>query len=148
VQEDGTKPVNSALQWAFWLFWSFLALCLGMGVGAALVSVRQSQGTTAAVVTGMGMILGLRWLAQRFISKQGSNQGSNVRWGAIALKTGVLVGAANLAVAAILLMIAVWHLIWPDRALFGVGTGAEIGAISALLGGIITRVVLAHPLQH
>lgn len=144
MQENGTKSVNSALQWAFWLFWSFLALCLGMGVGAALVSINQSQGTTAAVVTGMGMILSLRWLAQRFVSKQGSN----VRWGAIALKTGVLVGAVNLAVAAILLMIAVWHLIWPDLALFSVGTGAEIGAISALLGGAITGVVLAHPLQH
>ena len=145
MQEGRSEQGPNPLRWLFWLSWGFFAIVMGTGVGVTLGTVNQDQGTTIAVVIGMGLILCLRWLAQRIVSI--SVQSTQSGWNTIPVKAGFILGAVNLSVAAVLISVSIWRVVWPGQILAWNWIGGEIGAIASILGGMMTGLVLAQASQ-
>jgi hypothetical protein len=118
-----------------WMFLGAIALTIGAGLGAMLGSVNLSQGTTLAVVTGMGAVLASGWLSRRFLSRVKPQQ-SETRT-ALSIRTGFVLGAINLTVAVVLAAITVWRVIWPEQSWPWVTIGSGLGLLGAVLGGLI-----------
>ncbi len=118
-----------------WVFLGAIALSLGAGLGAMLGSVNLTQGTTLAVVTGMGAVLSSGWLSRRFL--HWVEERNPEIWAAVALRTGFILGAINLAVAMVLGPISVWRVVWPEQDWPWILIGGALGGIGAGLGGLI-----------
>ena len=143
MQNNDTDQVGGILNLTFWFAWGLLSILVGAGVGVGLGAVNQAQGTTLTVVTGMGIILGMRWVAQWVVTWLKAPIGEG--WQTIAVKAGFLVGAVNLTVAVVLIGVTLWRVLWPDQAWAWLGIGGGLGAIAALPGGLITGAVLSQP---
>ncbi|PZD72563.1 hypothetical protein C1752_03398 [Acaryochloris thomasi RCC1774] len=118
-----------------WIVLVAIALTIGAGLGAMLGSVNLSQGTTLAVVTGMGAVLSSGWLARRFLDW--IEQQRPETWRAISIRTGFILGAINLTVGLVLAVITVWRVIWPTQSWPWMLLGSGLGLLGASLGGLI-----------
>jgi hypothetical protein len=118
-----------------WMFLGAIALTIGAGLGAMLGSVNLSQGTTLAVVTGMGAVLSSGWLSRRFLSRVEPQRSET--WTALSIRTGFVLGAINLTVAVVLAAITIWRVIWPDQSWPWMMIGSSLGILGASLGGLI-----------
>lgn len=134
------STAKGMMEWAIWLVWVVMVLGLGSGLGVMLGSMNLTAGTTATVVTGMGIILLLSWLSKVMVPLL--NKTPSQGWQQWIGGVGFLVGAVNLAVAMVLLPIAIWRMLWPLQVVAWPTVGAVIGAIAALIGGLITSMVV------
>jgi hypothetical protein len=118
-----------------WIVLVAIALALGTGLGSLLGSINLTQGTTLAVVTAMGAILSSGWLSRRFLHWIEQHQPK--QWTAIAIRTGFLLGAINLAAAMVIGPVALWRVIWPQAQWPWVLLGGGLGFIGAAVGGVL-----------
>ncbi|MCG8368222.1 MAG: hypothetical protein MJA27_33435 [Pseudanabaenales cyanobacterium] len=132
---------NRVSGWGFWCLSELVAVLAGASVGAMIGLVNESAGIVAAVGTGMAMsfLIGV-------IARLSGFKGTGWRL-AIPIAVGLLAGAVNLALAAVLVPIAIWKVIWPDNGMDWVGIGAVLGASGGIVGGAITGIVLIRLLQ-
>ena len=119
---------------------------LGSGIGITLGSINWTTGTTAAVVTGMGMILLFGWLGKVLV--QWIQKSPSKDWARLTVGIGFMVGAINLTVAMVLLPLAIWRVVWPFQVVPWPTVGAVIGAIAAVIGGIITSIFTGQQSSH
>ena len=126
---------------AVWVVLVAIALAIGAGLGAMLGSVNLAQGTTLAVVTGMGAVLSSGWLSRRFLAWIEKHQPET--WQAISIRTGFILGAINVAVALTLAMITIWRVVWPAQLWPWVILGSGLGLVGAGLGGTIAVKAVA-----
>ena len=132
---------NNVNGWCFWCLSELLAVLAGAGVGTMIGLVNESAGIVAAVGTGMAMSFLIGVLARL-------PEFTGVGWGfAIPIAVGLLAGAVNLALAAVLVPIAFYKIIWPDKVMDWVSIGAMVGGIGGLVGGVITGTSLIRLLQ-
>ncbi|NJM67186.1 MAG: hypothetical protein HC851_16690 [Acaryochloris sp. RU_4_1] len=132
----------------FWAVWSVITITLGSGIGALVGSTKTTTGTTMAVVTGMGCVIGIGALVKAIVHRvdKGQTQG----WQALTVKASFLLGAVNLAVGMVLAPIAICSIVWPFAAIAWAPVGMVIGAIAAIVGGILAAKIevqaLANPI--
>jgi hypothetical protein len=133
--------------WLFWAVWSVITITLGSGIGALVGSTKATAGTTMAVVTGMGCVIGIGALVKAIVHRvdKGQTQG----WQALTVKASFLLGAINLAVGMVLAPISICSIVWPFAAIAWTPVGMVIGAIAAVVGGLLAARVemkaLANP---
>lgn len=120
---------------AVWIGLVAISLAIGAGLGALLGSVNLAQGTTLAVVTGMGAVLSSGWLSRRFLAWIEQHQPET--WQAISIRTGFILGAINVAVALTLAIITTWRVVWPTQAWPWIILGGGLGLVGSGLGGMI-----------
>ncbi|MGF1602570.1 MAG: hypothetical protein ACFCU8_11215 [Thermosynechococcaceae cyanobacterium] len=118
-----------------WIVLVAIALTLGTGLGAMLGSVNLNQGTTLAVVTAMGAILGSGWLSRRFLGW--IKQHRPERWESAAVRTGFMLGAINLAIAMVIGPVALWRVVWSQQQWPWMWLGCGLGFIGAACGGLL-----------
>lgn len=112
-----------------------VAIALGAGLGALLGSVNLAQGTTMAVVTGMGAVLASGWLSRRILDWVERQRPET--WPAAAIRAGFILGAINLSVGLVLAVITAWRVIWPTQNWPWMLIGSGLGLLGASLGGLI-----------
>jgi hypothetical protein len=135
-----TKGVVNAAVWG-WL--GLGAIAMGAGIGSTLGSVNLSQGTTLAVVTGMGAVLSVGWLSRRLMAQ--IERTKPEWWIPLSVRVSFGLGALNLAVSAVLLPISVWRIVWPQQSWPWVSLGAGMGGLGALVGGVLAAAVVSRP---
>lgn len=118
-----------------WTVLVAITLTLGTGLGAMLGSVNLTQGTTLAVVTAMGAILGSGWLSRRFLGWIKQHQPE--QWEAASIHTGFMLGAINLAIAMVIGPIALWRVVWPQEQWPWILLGSSLGLLGASFGGFL-----------
>ena len=127
---------NRVSGWQFWCLSELMAILTGAGSGAMIGSINQSAGVVAAVGTGMAISFVVGVLARLPGVKEAG-------WGlTIPIAVGLLAGAVNLALAAVLAPIVIWDIVWSDQEMDWVGIGAVLGAVGGILGGAITGAAL------
>lgn len=124
-----------------WIGLGAIALLLGSGLGALLGSVNLEQGTTLAVVTGMGAILSSGWLSRRILKWVEQQQPD--AWHAISMQIAFVLGAINLAVALVIGPIALWRVVWPTQQWPWILIGSGLGCLGAAIGGVVTVKVVS-----
>ena len=132
---------NGVSGWQFWCLSELMAVLAGSGVGAMIGSINESAGVVAAVGTGMALSFVTGVLARLPRLK-------GVGWRlSIPIAAGSLAGAVNLALAAILIPIVAWDIVWPERHIDWVVIGTVSGAIGGIIGGAITGTALIRLLR-
>lgn len=122
-----------------WVFWSLLTIVLGSAIGSLVGSTQDSAGTTMAVVTGMGCVIGIGALVKA-ISDRFSND-STPSWQALTVKASFLLGAINLSVGMVLAPIAICSIVWPFVTINWSQVGMIIGLVASILGGLLAALV-------
>ena len=134
--------------WLFWAVWVVFVLTLGSAIGTLVGSTEMSAGTTMAVVTGMGCVIGIGALVKAIASWV--KQDSTLGWQALTVKASFLLGAVNLSVGMVLAPIAICNIVWPFITINWTQVGMIIGIIASSIGGALAAVVevraLAHPI--
>ena len=128
-----------------WIVLVAIALTLGAGLGSMLGSINLTQGTTLAVVTAMGAILGSGWLSRRVL--RWVEQRRPDQWDSIAVRTAFLLGAINFAIALVIGPVAVWRVLWPQEQWPWILLGAGLGLVGAGLGGGLAVQSVSHAVQ-
>jgi|GEM_PF-3245882 len=130
-----------------WAFWSLLTITLGAAIGSLVGSTQDSAGTTMAVVTGMGCVIGIGALVKAIASRFGEDSAPG--WQALTVKASFLLGAINLSVGMVLAPIAICSIVWPFVIINWSQVGMIIGLVASILGGLLAALVeiraLAHP---
>lgn len=130
-----------------WAVWGLFAIVLGASIGAMVGSTYLSAGTTMAVVTGMGCVIGAGALVKAITSRfePDSSQG----WQALTVKASFLLGAVNLSVGMVLAPIAICSIVWPFATINWAQVGWVVGMIASGVGGLLAAMVeiraLANP---
>lgn len=130
-----TNYKNSLL----WTLWGIFTLTLGSAIGALVGSTKTSAGTTMAVVTGMGCVIGIGALVKAVLGRL--NQDPTAGWQALTVKASFLLGAINLSVGTVLAPIAICSIIWPFAAINWTQVGMIIGIVASGIGGMLAASV-------
>lgn len=127
--------------------WTIVTISLGAAIGALVGSTKISAGTTMAVVTGMGCVIGSGALVKAVAGRV--NQDATAGWQALTVKASFLLGAINLSVGLVLAPIAICSIVWPFAAINWTQVGMIIGLVASGIGGLLAAMVevraLANP---
>lgn len=130
-----------------WVVWTIVTMSLGAAIGALVGSTKLSAGTTMAVVTGMGCVIGIGALVKAIAGRV--NQDTTAGWQALTVKASFLLGAINLSVGLVLAPIAICSIVWPFAAINWTQVGTIIGLVASGVGGALAAMVevraLANP---
>lgn len=131
-----------------WVVWAIITISLGATIGALVGSTQLSAGTTMAVVTGMGCVIGLGALVKAIADRV--PQDTTAGWQALTVKASFLLGAINLSVGMVLAPIAICSIVWPFATINWTQTGMIIGLIASIIGGSLAAIIevraLANPI--
>ena len=130
-----------------WVVWVIISISIGTAIGAVVGSTQLSAGTTMAVVTGMGCVIGLGAFVKAIADR--IPQDPTAGWQALTVKACFLLGAINLSVGMVLAPIAICSIVWPFTTINWTQIGMIIGFIASNIGGSLAAMIevraLANP---
>ncbi len=129
-----------------WTVWIIVTLSIGSAVGALVGSTKVFAGTTMAVVTGMGCVIGIGALVKAIASRV--NQDATAGWEAVSVKASFLLGAINLSVGLVLAPIAICSIVWPFAVINWTQVGMIIGIVASGMGGLLAAMVEIRALEN